>query len=89
MNNEESVRRNIGLRFAEKRLQLGLTQDALASKAGVTGGYIRQIEGGWKDMRVSTLCKLADIVHCSVKELFSIPRRKKQKPGRPRNRKSH
>jgi transcriptional regulator with XRE-family HTH domain len=89
MNNPDKIIENIGRRVAEIRLKLGLTQDALAEKAGVTGGYIRQIEGGWKNMRVDTLCKIADVLECQTRDLFEIPTMKKPTSGRPRLRKSN
>ena len=88
MTNPEKTLENIGRRVAELRLKLGLTQDALAEKAGVTGGYIRKIEGGWKDLRVSTLCKIADMLGCRLKDLFTTPTLKKPSSGRPRKPKS-
>lgn len=84
MNNPDKTIENIGRRVAEIRLKLGLTQDALAEKAGVTGGYIRQIEGGQKNMRVNTLCKIADILECRTRDLFEMPTMKKPTSGRPR-----
>jgi transcriptional regulator with XRE-family HTH domain len=84
MNHPEKIIENIGRRVAELRLKLGLTQDALAEKAGVTGGYIRQIEGGWKNMRVTTLCRLADVLGCETADLFKPASMKKPSPGRPR-----
>ena len=84
MTNPEKAIENIGRRVAEIRLKLGLTQDALAEKADVTGGYIRKIEGGWKDLRVSTLCKIADMLDCRLKDLFVTPTLKKRTSGRPR-----
>jgi transcriptional regulator with XRE-family HTH domain len=84
MNDPKKTIEDIGRRVAEIRLELGLTQDALAEKAGVTGGYIRQIEGGWKNMRIDTLCKIADILECQTRDLFEIPILKKQTSGRPR-----
>ncbi|GEM_PF-504565 len=84
MNDPDKTIEHIGRRVAEIRLKLGLTQDALAEKAGVTGGYIRQIEGGWKNMRVNTLCKIADILGCQTRDLFETPTMKKRASGRPR-----
>jgi transcriptional regulator with XRE-family HTH domain len=87
MNNPDKTIENIGRRVAEIRLKLGLTQDALAEKADITGGYIRQIEGGWKDMRVSTLCRIADMLGCQTRDLFEASTMKKQTSGRPRREK--
>ena len=84
MNEPPKITENIGRRVAELRLKLGLTQDELAEKADVTGGYIRQIEGARKDMRVSTLCKIADMLDCDIKALFEPSKLKKPKAGRPR-----
>lgn len=79
---------NIGRRVAELRLKLGLTQDALAEKAGVTGGYIRQIEGGIRDLRVSTLCKIANMLDCQLQDLIKKPTLEKPQAGRPSKKKS-
>jgi transcriptional regulator with XRE-family HTH domain len=84
MNEPRKVSENIGRRVAELRLNLGLTQDGLAEKADVTGGYIRQIEGARKDMRISTLCRIADMLDCDIATLFTPAKSVKPKPGRPR-----
>jgi transcriptional regulator with XRE-family HTH domain len=74
---------NVGRRIAEVRRERGWTQDYLADKAGVTGGYIRQIEGGQQNLSLGTLEWLAGILKCKPTDLFQAAKPKKRTAGRP------
>lgn len=49
----------IALRLKRLRKARGLTQQALAVKAGLSPGYLARLEVGMQDPRASTLRKLA------------------------------
>ncbi len=78
---------NIGRRIAEVRRERGWTQDFLAEKAGVTGGYIRQIEGGMQNLSIRTLEWLAGVLKCKPIDLLQPAEPKKRTAGRPQKRK--
>jgi transcriptional regulator with XRE-family HTH domain len=58
-------------RLKQLRAQQGLTQAALAERAGVTLSYIGRLEIGRHDPQLSTLNKLAKALHVSIAELVS------------------
>jgi transcriptional regulator with XRE-family HTH domain len=58
------------LRIKEKRTASGLTQEALARKAGFSLGYIARLETGRHDPPLSTLIKLAKVLKVKAGELL-------------------
>jgi DNA-binding XRE family transcriptional regulator len=48
----------IGALLHEARLEMGMTQEQLAKKAGTTKSYISKIENDIKEVRISTLQKI-------------------------------
>jgi len=61
----------IGLKIKEARLQSGLTQEALALKAGFERSYVNQLERGkYKNITIQTARKLADALGVSADELL-------------------
>lgn len=76
---------NVGRRIAELRKSIGFTQDALAEEAGVTGGYIRLLESGKQNITLSTISRLAHLLHCKPRDFFDDPISTKPLPGRPRS----
>jgi transcriptional regulator with XRE-family HTH domain len=67
-----SVMRNqLTKRLKKLRAQQGLTQAALAQRAGVTLSYIGRLEIGRHDPQLSTLRKLAKALKVSVAKLVS------------------
>jgi transcriptional regulator with XRE-family HTH domain len=75
---------NVGCRIAEIRRERGWTQDFFAERASVTGGYIRQIEGGKQNLSLGTLEWLAGILKCKPIDLFYPAQPKKRVAGRPK-----
>ncbi|MCO5241292.1 MAG: helix-turn-helix transcriptional regulator [Chitinophagaceae bacterium] len=51
----------IGVLLQEARLEKGLTQEELATKAGTTKSYISKIENNIKEVRISTLQKIVEL----------------------------
>lgn len=51
----------LGAMLQEARLEKGLTQEQLAEKCGTTKSYISKLENDIKEVRISTLRKIAEI----------------------------
>jgi transcriptional regulator with XRE-family HTH domain len=49
---------DIGDAIRTLRTRAGLTQDELAARADLTAPYLSRVEGGWRDIRWSTLKRL-------------------------------
>jgi transcriptional regulator with XRE-family HTH domain len=65
------VRFDIGKRLREIRERAGLSQRALATRAGVTNGMISLIEQDRSSPSVATLKKILDGFHMSLAEFFA------------------
>jgi len=57
------------MRIKALRAERGMTQDALATKSGVSRQYIARLEIGRHDPSLSTLAKLAKALKVKVGEL--------------------
>ena len=62
---------DIGKRLKESRLQQGLSQRALAKKAGVTNGLISQIEQNSISPSIASLKKILDVLSMSLADFFT------------------
>lgn len=51
----------IGALIHNTRVEMGLTQEQLAEKAGTTKSYISKIENNIKEARISTLQKIIEL----------------------------
>ena len=78
------VQRDVALRVAELRRRVGLTQAEFAERAGVTAHWVRRIESGTRDLKISTLERIAYHLQVDVAELFAPATEPKAGPGRPR-----
>ncbi len=67
---EEQEQLAFGVRVANRRAELKMSQDALASLTGVTKNTIHLIESGKRDVRMSTVRLLADGLKCKVSYLM-------------------
>ncbi len=54
--------KNIGLRIAKRRRQIGLTQEMLAEKMNVSVQMISNLERGNKAVKIENLIKISDIL---------------------------
>jgi len=62
---------DIGKRLKECRLKQGLSQRALAKKAGVTNGLISQIEQNSISPSIASLKKILDVLSMSLADFFA------------------
>lgn len=51
------------------RSQAGLTQEELAARADITAPYLSRVEGGWRDIRWSTLKRLLAALDADLRQL--------------------
>ena len=65
-----TVRRNLGLRVRALRERRNWSQEDLAHESGLARSFTGAIERGEKDLRLSTLTKLANTFKISVAQLF-------------------
>ena len=57
----------------EYRLKYGLSQEQLSFLCGLSQNSISDIENGKYNVSVYNALKLANVLFCSVEDLFSIP----------------
>lgn len=60
----------VGTRIRQIRLEQHLTQEALAEEIGISTSHVSNIETGTKQISLSTLIKVANILKVSVDELL-------------------
>lgn len=60
----------IGVRIRAAREGHGWSQDEFAFRAGVHRSYVTQLENGRKDLRISTLYRVADALGVPVVSLL-------------------
>ncbi len=64
------TRRRFTVRLKALRIKRGMTQEALAKKAGISRGYLLRLEAGRQDPSLSTLTSLAKALKVKVGELI-------------------
>lgn len=60
----------IGTILKNKRLALDMSQADIANRSGVTQGMISRLEGGYSNISVETLRKLAKALNCVTIDLL-------------------
>ena len=55
--------------IVKKRHELGLTQEELAQKVGISRGMLAMVERGTKQVNLRLAKKLAEVFECSVDDL--------------------
>lgn len=61
---------NIGENIKRLRIEKGITQAELAANIGVTQSMLCQIERGTKAVALQLGKQIADVLECSVNDLF-------------------
>jgi ribosome-binding protein aMBF1 (putative translation factor) len=70
MQDVMNVRKNLGARVRSLREQRKWSQEDLAHESGMARSFTGAIERGEKDLRLSTLVKLANTFEITVAKLF-------------------
>ncbi|MEO6169314.1 MAG: helix-turn-helix transcriptional regulator [Chitinophagales bacterium] len=65
------IRSKVGSRIKELRLEIKLTQEALAFKAEVDKTYFNEVENGKRNVSVINLEKIILALDVSVKDFFN------------------
>ncbi len=61
----------LGARAAEARRRLGLSQEKLAERMGISPGYVRRIERGRENLTVKSIAKLAESLGLTLRDLLA------------------
>jgi transcriptional regulator with XRE-family HTH domain len=70
MQDATAVRKQLGRRVRELREKRDWSQEELSHRSGLARSFTGAIERGEKDLRITTLVKLANTFRISVSELF-------------------
>lgn len=66
-----NIKDKVGQRIKELRNELGLSQEALANKAGVDRTYVTDVENGRRNVSVELLEKLIKALEVSIQAFFT------------------
>lgn len=66
-----SIKVKVGQRIKELRLKLGISQEALANKAGIDRTYVTDVENGRRNIAIENLEKLILSLDISLAEFFN------------------
>jgi transcriptional regulator with XRE-family HTH domain len=75
---ERYVRKFIGQRIRAVRLQMGLTQQRLGERAGLSGKFIGEVERGTKSISIDNLYALAVALEIPLGHLADVPNPKQR-----------
>lgn len=70
MQDPVSVRKNLGRRVRALRLKKKWSQEDLSHESGLARSFTGAIERGEKDLRLTTLVKLANTFRIPINQLF-------------------
>lgn len=68
-----SVRRRIATRIRLLRSCRGLSQEALAQKAGLSTRHLQKLEASQVNVTIESLSKLANALEVDISQLFAQP----------------
>jgi transcriptional regulator with XRE-family HTH domain len=74
MINAIAVRKRLGRQVRALRKKRGWSQEELAHRGGLARSFASAIELGEKDLRITTLVKLANTLRIPVSQLFKADR---------------
>lgn len=70
MQDPVAVRKKLGERVRALRQKRGLSQEQFAHESGLGRSFAGSIERGERDVRITTLCKLAGFFGVSLAQLL-------------------
>lgn len=65
------IKQKVGHRIKELRLQLGLSQEALANKAEVDRTYMTDVENGRRNISVEVLERIINALDINYSDFFN------------------
>lgn len=68
-----AIRKNLGVRIREWRLQREMSQADVARRAGITQASLSNYETGKRDMPLSTFLGVASALNVSLGDLLELP----------------
>lgn len=68
----DNVTKLLGKRIRSIRISLGINQEELAFKAGISAAHLGQIERGLKSPTITTIDKIAKALNITLPILFSF-----------------
>src|SRR5271166_2290793 len=71
----------VGDRIREVREQLNMTQDALAAGAGLSKGFISEVENSKRNISAQNLLRVANVLSASVEYLLQGGEQKRREQG--------
>jgi transcriptional regulator with XRE-family HTH domain len=66
-----SIKVKVGQRIKALRTQLGISQEALANKAGIDRTYVTDVENGRRNIAIENLEKLIFALNVSLADFFN------------------
>ena len=66
-----ALRKFLGNTIREQRVQLGLSVDDAAARAGLSRSAVSAIEAGSGKVGIMSVCKLAETLNCPISALFA------------------
>ena len=70
--NEEMIYKSLGKRIKKLREKIGLTQEKLAERAGLSLDFIGKIEVNINKPGLKSLIKIANALDIHIKDLFNF-----------------
>jgi transcriptional regulator with XRE-family HTH domain len=64
------LKNQIGMRVLRRRQELGLTQEEVAARLGVSAPNVARIEHGRQNVTVDMMCRVAEALETTVQELM-------------------
>ncbi|WP_321288170.1 helix-turn-helix transcriptional regulator [uncultured Sunxiuqinia sp.] len=65
------IQKNFGLRVKELRLRKGISQEALALKAGIDRTYMTSVENGKRNVAIQNICKIIQALDITFADFFT------------------
>jgi len=67
------IQKQFGLRVKELRHKIGISQEALAFKAGIDRTYMTSVENGKRNVSIKNIEKIIKALEVSFSEFFNSP----------------
>lgn len=70
MDEKKELLKGIGLRIKQERERRGVSSETLAYESGISKSNLSEIERGLRDVRISTLGKIAEGLEIPISKLL-------------------